>query len=130
MILLLPRFGIYGAMLARGSAEAFKNLFIWWWVRRTAIWTNFRAMLISALLLWGPVTAMCFSLKRALPAPAIVQLSLGALICVAGVLIYVRTPAIAATDRQTLALVFHGTEARMLQFLGLIRPNTHRGPDA
>jgi O-antigen/teichoic acid export membrane protein len=123
MVLLLPRFGIYGAMLARGSAELFKNLFIWWWVRRTAIWTNVRALLTSALLLWSAVTAICYSLKVTVPAPAIVHLLIGVLICGAGALIYVRTPAIATTDRQMLAAVFHGKEARILQFLGLIRPS-------
>jgi O-antigen/teichoic acid export membrane protein len=123
MVMLLPRFGIYGAMLARGSAELFKNLFIWWWVRRAAIWTNVRALLVSALLLWGTLTTICYSLKVVVPAPAIIQLLFGALICGAGILTYVRTPALASTDRQMLAKVFHGKEARILQFLGLIRPS-------
>jgi len=121
MVLLLPRFGIYGAMLARGSAELFKNLFIWWWVRRTAIWTNVRAVVVSALLLWGALTTLCYSVKLTVSAPAVLQLVFGALICGAGVLIYVRTPAIAPADRQMLAAVFHGAEARMLRLLGLIK---------
>jgi O-antigen/teichoic acid export membrane protein len=130
MVLLLPKFGIYGAMLARGSAEVFKNFFIWWWVRRTAIWTNFRALMISALLLWGTVTTVCYLVKTTVPAPAILQLFFGALICSSGVLIYVRTPAMASTDRQMLASVFHGKEARILRFFGLIKPDTLPAPGA
>jgi hypothetical protein len=124
MTLLQPRFGIYRALLAHGSAEASKHLFIWWLVRRTAIWTNFRATLISSVLLWGTVTTIFYSIENALALPGILQLHFGVLIFGAGVLIYVRTPAIAATDRQTQALVFHGAEARILQLASLVNPDT------
>jgi O-antigen/teichoic acid export membrane protein len=130
MIVLLPVAGIYGAILARGSAEAFKNLFIWWWVRHRAEWMNVRAVLVIAPLLWGAVAATCYAVKRELPGSPILQLVFGALMCGVGLLIYVRTPAIAAADRVILASVFHGKEARVLQRLGLMKPTNAKAPGA
>jgi hypothetical protein len=42
----------------------------------------------------------------------------------------VRTPAIAASDREILTSVFHGKEARLLQRLGLLRPARTAAPAA
>jgi len=122
MVVLIPMVGIYGAMLARGSAEAFKNIFVWWWMRHRARWRNARAVLTTALLLWGSVIAVCFAEKRFIHAPAIVHLVLGVLICAGGLLIYLRTPAIAGSDREILKSIFHGREGRLLRFLGLMSP--------
>ncbi len=124
MVVLLPIAGIYGAMIARGSAEAFKNLFIWWAVRERAKWTNMRSVLVTALLLWGAAVAICYALKRELPASPILNLTCGVLMCGVTALIYVRSPAIGATDRAILASVFHGKEARLLRHLGLIKPGS------
>ena len=46
---------VLGAMLARGSAETLKNLFIWWRVRKAARWSNFGGSVASATLVWGTV---------------------------------------------------------------------------
>ena len=120
MILLLPILGIYGAILARGSAEAFKNLFIWWRVRSTARWTNAKAVLVTALLLWGAIALACFESKRLFSASPIVNVAIGAVLCGIGMLVYVRSPAIGASDRLILATVLHGRESKLLQLLGLI----------
>jgi O-antigen/teichoic acid export membrane protein len=130
MVLLLPVAGVYGAILARGSAEAFKNLFIWWWVRHRAQWTNARGVLTVAPLLWGAIAAICYAARRGLPAPPVLHLAFGVLLCGLGLLIYVRTPAIAASDREILTSVFHGKEARLLQRLGLLRPARTAAPAA
>jgi O-antigen/teichoic acid export membrane protein len=121
MLILLPVAGLYGAILARGSAEAFKNLFIWWWVRHRARWTNALAVPTTAVLLWGAVIGACYAAKRTLDMAPMLQLMLGAAICVIGVLVYVRTPAIGASDRGVLASLFHGREARTLSLLGLMK---------
>ena len=40
MVVLIPFMGIYGAAVAIGTASLLKNSFIWWYVRRRAVWIN------------------------------------------------------------------------------------------
>jgi O-antigen/teichoic acid export membrane protein len=122
MVVLIPIAGIYGAMLARGSAEAFKNAFVWWCMRHRAKWTNARAVLVTALLLWGSIVAVCYAVKHWVHAPAIVHLAFGIVACAAGLLVYLRSPALARSDREILRSVFHGGEGRLLRILGLSVP--------
>ena len=122
MFVLIPIAGIYGAMLARGSAEAFKNLFVWWWMRRRARWRNARAVIVTAFLVWGSVVAICTAAKHLVPAPPIAQLVFGVIVCSAGLLVYLRSPAIARSDREILKTVFHGREGWLLRVLGLMDP--------
>jgi O-antigen/teichoic acid export membrane protein len=122
MVLLLPIAGIYGAVLARGSAQAFKNLFIWWHVRARAVWLNFKILLLTTALLWGSVVGVCYAIRRTLHVPPLVHMAIGLLICLAGILVYLRSPAIAPSDRALLASVFGGKETRLLRRLGLLAP--------
>jgi O-antigen/teichoic acid export membrane protein len=122
LLVLLPLAGLYGAAFASGSAQALKNLFIWWHVRRRAIWNNARGALLSGALLWGAAVALCCVLKAVLGVPALVQLLMGAAICGAAALLYLRTPAISSTDRALLASVLGGREAGILRRLGLHMP--------
>jgi O-antigen/teichoic acid export membrane protein len=121
MLVLLPILGLYGAILARGSAETFKNLFIWWRVRDRAQWTNAGPLLLTAVLLWGAVIAADYALKQYVGGPGILQLTCGVLTSLVGLLVYIRTPAIAASDRVILASILHGRETRALHWLGLSR---------
>ena len=122
LLALLPLAGLYGAAFASGSAQTLKNFFIWWHVRRRAVWNNTRGALLSGVLLWGAAVALCCVLKAILNVPALVQLIIGVAICGAAALIYLRTPAISATDRSLLASVLGGREAGMLRRLGLHMP--------
>lgn len=122
LLILVPTAGLYGAMLARGSAVALKNAFIWWYVRRLAVWVNVGPFLLTGALLWGGVTLACYGLKTFVAVPPIVQLLLGAIVCAAAVPIYTRSPAICRSDREILASLFRGREARPLQWIGLLRP--------
>jgi O-antigen/teichoic acid export membrane protein len=122
LLTLLPLAGLYGAAFASGSAQTLKNLFIWWHVRRRAIWTNARGALLSGALLWGAAVAVCWVFKAVLDVPAFVQLIVGGAVCGAAALIYLRTPAISSTDRALLASVLGGREAGMLRRLGLHMP--------
>lgn len=123
MLILLPTAGLYGAAIATGSAQLMKSLIVWWSVRRDARWLNLRQVILMTLLVWGGVTAICNVLKWALPAPPLVHLLAGGIICGLGLLIYVRTPAISSTDRELLASVFHGREAKILGKLGMLPAN-------
>jgi hypothetical protein len=49
----------------------------------------------------------------------------GVAVCAFAALIYVRTPALSRSDRELLAQVFHGREARLLHRLGVLRQLGH-----
>jgi O-antigen/teichoic acid export membrane protein len=122
LALLLPVAGVYGAVFATGSAQALKNLFIWWRVRARAVWLNATALLLTAALLWCTVVGACLAIRLTVHVPPVVHLASGGLICIAGILIYLRSPAISASDRAIFASVFHGKESRILRRLGLLAP--------
>lgn len=127
LLLLLPSFGIYGAAIASGSAAFFKNLFIWWHVRHLARWLNLGRALLTGLLLWGGVTAACVAIQDLLGPPAVLGLACGAVLMVVGVLVHVRSPALAGTDRELFASLFHGRERRLLLRFGVVRPGAQPG---
>ena len=121
MLLLLPVAGLLGAAIATGSANLMKNLFIWWFVRRMARWTNWAAVSVSILAIWGGAVLLCLGLKSITEWPPVVDLIAGA--CVVGLawLFYVRSPALSHSDREILGNVLHGPEARILGWIGVLR---------
>jgi len=121
MILLLPIAGLYGAAISTGTAQAMKNLFIWWKVRDLARWLNFRQMFITSVLVWGSVIGICEALRHVLPAQPLLQMGVGAVVCGVAALINLRTPAIAESDRSIMSSVFRGRERRVLERIGLVR---------
>ncbi len=127
LLILVPLAGVYGAVLARGSAVALKNCFVWWHVRNRAVWVNAGSFFLSGAVLWGAVALTCFALKTYVDVPRIVQLLMGGLICAAAVPLYARSPAISSSDRELLASLFRGKEARPLMWLGLLRPLSSTG---
>jgi len=120
LLALLPIAGVYGAAIASGSAQAMKNLFIWWHVRRRAIWTNAIAALVSSIILWSVVIAACFFLKHVAGKTALLQLSVGAVVVAVGALLHVRSSAISIEDRSILEGVLGGREAVLLRKIGLL----------
>ena len=121
LIVLIPVAGLVGAVIATGSAALFKNLFIWWHVRDRARWLNAVSVLLLACMLWGAAVAAGFALKAAFALPAVAHLAVGLLICGITFLVYIRTPAMSASDRKILASVMHGREARLLRIVGFLR---------
>jgi len=122
MLLLIPYMGLYGAALAGGSAQAFKNAFVWWHVRRRAVWINAGASIFASLTTWGAAVALCLVVKSLAPTPGVVQLALGMLIFACVGLIYVRGRALCDSDRDLLLRLFPGREMRWLRILGLFNP--------
>jgi O-antigen/teichoic acid export membrane protein len=122
MLVLLPVLGLYGAAIATGTAILFKNVFIWWQVRSLARWTNFPAVAAMSMLIWGSTIGVCYALKHLLLVPTIVQMLIGAVLCTVSSFLYVRSPAMAASDRRLLSQVLHGRESRLLQWLGIVGP--------
>lgn len=120
LILLLPIAGVYGAAIASGTAQAMKNGFIWWHVRRRARWTNGAAALLSGAAIWGGVVLFCRALGELLHGVPLASLALGAVIVGAGCLLHVRSPAISAGDRAILSAVLRGREGRWLRRIGIL----------
>jgi O-antigen/teichoic acid export membrane protein len=117
ILVLVPVVGVFGAAIAHGTAQLFKNLFIWWHVRETARWTNLGGVVASSLLIWGCVLAVGFGLKVTLDIPMVLHMAIGVILCAGGWLIYVRSPVLSRSDRDILANVLRGREARVLQWL-------------
>jgi O-antigen/teichoic acid export membrane protein len=120
MLALIPLFGLYGAAIARGSGLAFKNLFIWWHVRRDAVWTNAKTALVWSVLLWSCVAGLCEFVRVSLPTQTVIQLAIGAAICGFASLIHMRGRAISDSDRRILEALSAGKEMRHLRRLGLL----------
>lgn len=120
MVLLIPILGLYGAAIASGSAQALKNLFVWWHVRRRAVWLNGWTTLGVSLLVWGGAVAVCFALKAFIPGPSYVQLGMGVIVFTCIALASIRSPVLCGTDRELMRRLFQGRETRLLRYLGVI----------
>jgi peptidoglycan biosynthesis protein MviN/MurJ (putative lipid II flippase) len=120
MFLLVPFLGIYGAAIAGGTAQGMKNLFIWWCVRKRAVWTNARAAVLASIGIWGAVVGICYGLKAVIPLPAAFHVVLGAVIFVVAGLIYIRSPALSASDREILRTVTPNKAARIMHRMGFL----------
>jgi O-antigen/teichoic acid export membrane protein len=120
MFLLVPLMGIYGAAIAAGSAQTMKSFFIWWYVRKRAVWTNARGALLSSIGVWGATVGICFALKAFVPAPPLVRLIMGGAVFVVAALIYVRTPALSPSDRDLLRSIVPEKAAKIMRRTGLI----------
>jgi O-antigen/teichoic acid export membrane protein len=120
MFLLVPFLGIYGAALAGGTAQALKNYFIWWNVRNRAKWINGRAALLSSIGLWGAVVGLCYGLKALIPLSALFQIAIGVIIFVVAGWVFIRSPALSASDRDILRSVMPDKAARIMQRVGFL----------
>jgi O-antigen/teichoic acid export membrane protein len=119
MLVLIPHWGLYGAALASGTSQAFKNAFVWWHVRRRAVWVNAAASVASSVAVWSCAVGACLLAKHLFAGPAILELLIGIVIFGCAGLIYVRTPVLCRSDRDLLLRLFPGKEVRVLRVLGL-----------
>jgi O-antigen/teichoic acid export membrane protein len=124
MLVLIPYMGIYGAAVAIGTASLLKNSFVWWYVRRRAVWINAMASIGSSAALWGALALVCYALKMEVAAPPLAQLAFGAIVIGGGTLLHVRGPVLSASDRNILLRLFQGREVRLLRLLGLLNAPT------
>jgi O-antigen/teichoic acid export membrane protein len=120
MLVLVPWAGLLGAAVATGTFHLFRNLFVWWNVREQARWLNFRGVLVSATLIWGAAVLVCAGARAGLSGSPLAGMACGLVICAAALLAYVRSPALSRSDRELLAQLFHGREARLLHTLGIL----------
>jgi len=122
MIVLIPALGIYGAVLAAGTGQIMKNVFIWWHVRDTARWINGPAALAVSIGLWGAGVALLFGIKTVLPVPPIVHILLGLTLIGGLALLHLRGQAVSSSDRYILAAVMPEKAASLFEKIGLLSP--------
>jgi O-antigen/teichoic acid export membrane protein len=120
LLVLLPVLGLMGAVIASGSAQVLKNVYIWLYVRHEGKWLNWWQAIGACVLLWGGVVAVCVWLKQSVTAHPMVHLLTGAFVTGLAVLVHSRSPALSASDRSILGSVLSGREGRLLQILGII----------
>jgi hypothetical protein len=120
MFVLVPLLGVYGAALAAGTSQVMKNLFIWWYVRDTAVWINARIAMAIGFGLWGATAAACLALKALFDAPALAHLVVGVGLIGAASLLHVRSRAITQSDREILSSMLPSKAAPLLRRLGLL----------
>jgi O-antigen/teichoic acid export membrane protein len=122
MLLLIPYWGLYGAAVASGSAQALKNIFVWWHVRRRAVWLNAGVSILTSLGMWGSAAGICYGMKQLFGGPSLAHLLSGVAVfgCVA--LLCVRSPVLCRSDRDLFVRLFDGKGIRVLKILGVSRP--------
>jgi O-antigen/teichoic acid export membrane protein len=120
MLALLPVFGIVGAVIASGTAQAMKNGFIWWNVRQRGRWINGPIALLAGAGLWGIVVVLGFLAKDAVGHHPVVTLVVGAVLVAAAFLLHVRGPALSPSDQAILQSLLRGRESTLLRYIGLL----------
>ena len=117
-ILLIPRFGVLGAAVAAGMGVLLKNLFIWWFVRKLAVWRNGTMFVVKSILIWTVFVVLVLGIKRWLGEWPVLEL--GAAIVAAGLFFLVQIRAAMGPDeREIVARTFSGREQRILRLLGI-----------
>ncbi len=128
MVVLVPYFNVYGAVLASGTAQILKNAFVWWTVRKRAVWLNAWASLASSIGLWGGASVVFYGLKVLLPIPPLPQLLLGLVVCCAIGVVYVRSPVLSESDRSIMSSILGEKAAGLMRRFGLLpAPRAHDG---
>lgn len=115
---LIPLVGVVGAVVASGTAILLKNLFIWWFVRDLARWTNARAFITSATVIWTLFAVVAHQERIWLAEhPALALIGGAALLAVCS-LVQVRL-AFTPEHRAIIGNLFSGRERKILQLLGI-----------
>ncbi len=127
LIVLLPILGLAGAAIASGSAQVLKSTYIWWYVRQDGRWLHWQGALATCVLLWGGAVVVCWFLRQIVTVHPMVHLLVGAIIMGSTALLYVRSPALSASDRSILGSVLSGREQRLMKLVGMI-PSTNPLP--
>jgi O-antigen/teichoic acid export membrane protein len=120
MALLVPALGIVGAVLASGTAQLLKNVFIWWHVRRRAVWINAWKSLATCASLWGATVVACAALKGKMAATVPLQLALGAVVIFIALCLHARSSALTNSDRTILASLAGERRHGVLRRFGLL----------
>lgn len=120
LVVLIPRMGIAGAMLASGSAHLMKHVFIWWFVRDLAVWKGAGRFLGRTALAWTPFVALSLAGRELLPLEPFALLTLGVALWSVAFALYMRHFALTDEQRRLVATLFPGKETRFLRAFGVV----------
>jgi O-antigen/teichoic acid export membrane protein len=117
-LLLIPRLGVLGAVIASGTSVLFKDLFIWWFVRDLARWKNAASLLGRCAIVWGIFAVIALPLQRWLAGYPAALLAIAFIAWCGFFLVQVRF-VVAAEHKEIIRNMFSGREQRLLQLLGV-----------
>ena len=117
-LILIPLVGVVGAVVASGTAIVLKNLFVWWFVRRLGRWTNAKAFLTSAFVIWTLFAVVAHQERLWLAEHPALALVGGLAILAAFSLVQLRV-SLTADQRALIGNLFSGRERKVLQLLGI-----------
>ena len=117
-LLLIPVMGVLGAVIAGGSAIVMKNLFIWWFVRDLARWTNAWRFTVRAALIWGGFALAVLLQQHWITGHPALELVTGLVIWSGFVLLQIRAAA-SPDERRIVGDLFSGRERKFLRLLGV-----------
>lgn len=120
LLVLIPRMGIAGAVLATGTAMLMKNLFIWWFVRDLAVWRDGWRFLGRTALVWAPFVALTALVRSTMPLQPFFALAFGALLWGLFSMLYLRYWALASDQKALIATLFPGRETKLLRVFGVV----------
>lgn len=89
-ILLIPVLGIWGAVLATGTATLGKNLFVWFFVRREASFSGMTGFFTALIAFWTITGAFIWGLDRFFELNSLGQFVTGSLLISFGFLLQFR----------------------------------------
>jgi O-antigen/teichoic acid export membrane protein len=89
-ILLIPVLGLWGAVLATGTATLGKNLFVWFFVRKEASFSGMLGFFAALIAFWTITGASIWGLDRFFELSSTGQFISGALLITAGFLLQFR----------------------------------------
>jgi O-antigen/teichoic acid export membrane protein len=117
-VISIPIFGVNGAVVAAGTATLLKNLFIWWFVRDLARWTNARAFTATAAIIWTVFAVVAVQQRNWLAGHSAAALLTGLAVWAIFLVVQLRV-AVAPEQRAIVANMFSGPERKVLQLLGI-----------
>ena len=119
LLVLIPRMGVLGAVVATGTATLMKNLFVWWFVRDIGQWKQAPRFLTHSLIVWGLFVLINLRVMPSIGGAAIHQLIAGVLLWVGFCMVYLRMGALTHKQRLMIGRLFPGRETKLLRLAGL-----------
>ena len=89
-VILIKIFGIWGAVLATGTATVGKNCFIWYFVRKDANFKGMGSFFTKIILFWTALSIILYAILLKTPLPALYELCGGIVIFAGAFLVQFR----------------------------------------
>lgn len=119
LLVLIPRFGAVGAVIATGSANVFQKLFLWWFVREHASFSGMGRFFLISLSFWT-IYCVITSFAVTFIDTSFWRLSFVLAGAVFSWLLYLRMPLLSSTELTTVAKTLRRRHRVWLVRLGLL----------